>query len=54
VPDDADFRRRLAADFSASTQPDVMLLNYRRSRPSPTKVHCGCWPYLQEHRSQGD
>ncbi len=33
VPDDADFRRRLAADFSAGTQPDVMLLNYRRIAP---------------------
>jgi multiple sugar transport system substrate-binding protein len=33
VPDDGDFRRRLAADFSAGTQPDVMLLNYRRIAP---------------------
>lgn len=33
VPDDADYRRRLAADFSAGTQPDVMLLNYRRIAP---------------------
>ncbi len=33
VPDDADFRRRLAADFSAGSQPDVMLLNYRRIAP---------------------
>lgn len=31
VPDDADFRRRLAADFSAGSQPDVMLLNSRRA-----------------------
>ena len=33
VPDDADYRRRLAADFSAGSQPDVMLLNYRRIAP---------------------
>nr|MCU0966644.1 extracellular solute-binding protein [Burkholderiaceae bacterium] len=33
VPDDADYRRRLAADFSAGAPPDVMLLNYRRIAP---------------------
>lgn len=33
VPDDADFRRRLAADFSAGVPADVMLLNYRRIAP---------------------
>jgi multiple sugar transport system substrate-binding protein len=30
VPDQAEYRRRLAAGFSAGTAPDVMLLNYRR------------------------
>ncbi len=30
VPDQAEYRRRLAADFSAGGAPDVMLLNYRR------------------------
>lgn len=30
VPDLAEYRRRLAADFSAGAAPDVMLLNYRR------------------------
>lgn len=30
VPDQAEYRRRLAADFSAGAAPDVMLLNYRR------------------------
>ncbi len=33
VPDDGDYRRRLAADFSASTPADVFLLNYRRIAP---------------------
>lgn len=33
TPDDADYRRKLAADFSAGTQPDVFLLNYRRIAP---------------------
>jgi multiple sugar transport system substrate-binding protein len=30
VPDQAEYRRRLAADFSAGAAADVMLLNYRR------------------------
>lgn len=30
IPDQADYRRRLATDFSAGGPPDVMLLNYRR------------------------
>ena len=30
IPDDKEYRRRLAADFSASVPPDVMLMNYRR------------------------
>ena len=30
VPDDKEYRRRLAADFSANVPPDVMLMNYRR------------------------
>jgi multiple sugar transport system substrate-binding protein len=30
VPDQAEYRRRLAADFSAGAPADVMLLNYRR------------------------
>jgi multiple sugar transport system substrate-binding protein len=30
VPDLAEYRRRLAADFSAGAAPDVILLNYRR------------------------
>lgn len=30
IPDQAEYRRRLAADFSAGAPPDVMLLNYRR------------------------
>ena len=30
IPDQAEYRRRLAADFSAGAAPDVMLLNYRR------------------------
>lgn len=30
VPDQAEYRRKLAADFSAGSPPDVMLLNYRR------------------------
>ncbi|MEZ4770352.1 MAG: sugar ABC transporter substrate-binding protein [Caldilineales bacterium] len=30
VPDDGDYRRRLAADLSANVPPDIMLLNYRR------------------------
>ena len=30
IPGDADYRRRLAADFSANVPPDVMLMNYRR------------------------
>lgn len=33
VPSDKDFRRRLAADFSAGTSADVFLLNYRRIAP---------------------
>lgn len=33
VPDDKDYRRRLAADFSAKTPADVFLLNYRRIAP---------------------
>ncbi|MBE2232163.1 MAG: sugar ABC transporter substrate-binding protein, partial [Anaerolinea sp.] len=33
VPDDKDYRRRLAADFSAGTPSDVFLLNYRRIAP---------------------
>jgi multiple sugar transport system substrate-binding protein len=33
VPDDGDYRRRLAADFSANTPADVFLLNYRRIAP---------------------
>ncbi len=33
VPSDADYRRRLAADFSAGTPADVFLLNYRRIAP---------------------
>lgn len=33
MPDDADYRRRLAADFSAGVPADVMLLNYRRIAP---------------------
>lgn len=30
IPSQGDYRRRLAADFAASTPPDVLLLNYRR------------------------
>lgn len=30
VPDDKEYRRRLAADFSANVPPDVMLMNHRR------------------------
>ncbi len=30
VPDQGDYRRKLAVDFSAGAPPDVMLLNYRR------------------------
>ena len=30
IPDDGEYRRRLAADFSANVPPDVMLMNYRR------------------------
>lgn len=30
MPDDADYLRRLAADFAAGSPADVMLLNYRR------------------------
>jgi multiple sugar transport system substrate-binding protein len=30
VPDQAEYRRRLAAGFSSGTAPDVVLLNYRR------------------------
>jgi multiple sugar transport system substrate-binding protein len=30
VPDQAEYRRRLAADFSAGASADIMLLNYRR------------------------
>ncbi len=33
VPDDRDYRRRLAADFSAGAPADVFLLNYRRIAP---------------------
>jgi len=33
MPDDAEYRRRLAADLSAGTQPDLVLLNYRRVAP---------------------
>ena len=33
VPDDADYLRRLAADFAAGAPADVMLLNYRRIAP---------------------
>lgn len=33
VPDDKDYRRRLAADFSAGAPSDVFLLNYRRIAP---------------------
>jgi multiple sugar transport system substrate-binding protein len=33
VPDDADYRRRLAADLSARNAPDITLLNYRRIAP---------------------
>jgi multiple sugar transport system substrate-binding protein len=30
IPDQADYRRRLAVDFAAGTPADVVLLNYRR------------------------
>ena len=30
IPDQSDYRRRLAADFAAGTPADVVLLNYRR------------------------
>lgn len=30
IPDQGDYRRRLAADFAGGSPPDVMLLNYRR------------------------
>ena len=30
IPDQGDYRRRLATDFTAGSPPDVMLLNYRR------------------------
>ena len=30
IPDQAEYLRRLAADFAAGAPPDVMLLNYRR------------------------
>lgn len=30
IPEQADYRRRLAAEFSSGAPPDVMLLNYRR------------------------
>jgi multiple sugar transport system substrate-binding protein len=30
IPDDAEYRRRLAADFSANVPSDVMLMNHRR------------------------
>jgi len=30
VPDDAEFLKRLAADFAAKTPPDVFVINYRR------------------------
>jgi multiple sugar transport system substrate-binding protein len=30
IPDQADYRKRLAADFAAGTPADVMLINYRR------------------------
>ncbi len=30
VPGQSDYRRRLAADFSAGSPPDIFLLNYRR------------------------
>lgn len=33
IPDDADYLRRLAADFAAGAPADVMLLNYRRIAP---------------------
>lgn len=33
IPSSGDFRRRLAADFAASTPPDLFLINYRRYGP---------------------
>ena len=33
IPSGGDFRRRLAADFAASTPPDVFLINYRHLGP---------------------
>jgi multiple sugar transport system substrate-binding protein len=30
IPDQAEYRQRLATDFSANAPPDIMLLNYRR------------------------
>lgn len=37
IPDQGDYRKRLAADFAAGSPTDVVLLNYRRIGPYATK-----------------
>lgn len=37
IPDQADYRKRLAADFAAGSPADVVLLNYRRIGPYASK-----------------
>ena len=57
VPDDADYLRRLAADFAAGAPADVMLLNYRRIAPFADEGALGAvGPYLTKSQviKEGD
>ncbi|WP_423224789.1 ABC transporter substrate-binding protein [Candidatus Amarolinea aalborgensis] len=57
VPDDADYLRRLAADFAAGAPADVMLLNYRRIAPFADEGALGAvGPYLAKSQviKEGD
>jgi len=49
IPDQADYRKRLAADFAAGSPADVVLLNYRRIGPYAAKGALQpLGPYLEE------
>jgi multiple sugar transport system substrate-binding protein len=49
IPDQGDYRQRLAADFAAGTPADIVLLNYRRYAQFAARgVLAPLGPYLRE------
>ncbi len=49
IPSSGDFRKRLTADFAASTPPDLFLINYRRFPPYAARGAIeSLTPYLEQ------